>query len=125
MSSTLSSIERGTKATVDALNAWDYDALVAVRADDFIFQGLPASLGLPAMSNTEYQGLFANVLTPAFKDFKISATTAVGQRTWDLIQMMSFNETGEKLIRLDEFFDSKVYLEMMQAMQESGAHVAH
>jgi len=26
--------------------------------------------------------------------------------------MMSFDETGQKLVRLDEFFDSKVFLDM-------------
>ena len=65
-------IKTATQATIDALNAWDYEALIAVRADNFVFQGLPGSLNLPAMNNDDYGGLWNNVMTPAFQDFKVS-----------------------------------------------------
>lgn len=42
----------------------------------------------------------------------VSAETPHGHKSWELIQIMSFDQTGEKLTRLDEFFDSKVYLDM-------------
>lgn len=72
MSSTvLQNIKQTTQATLDALNAWDYDALVAVRSEDFVFQGLPQSLDLPPMNNEEYQGMFKNMMTPAFQEFKV------------------------------------------------------
>jgi hypothetical protein len=48
----------------------------------------------------------------------VSADAAVGPKDWQLVMMMSFDETGEKLVRLDEFFDSKLYVEMMEGLQK-------
>ena len=42
----------------------------------------------------------------------------------EMVQFMSFEESGEKLVRLEEFFDSKKYLEMLaggNAQDEEGA----
>lgn len=50
----------------------------------------------------------------------VGAQTVTGPRSWELIQIFSFNETGDKLVRLDEFFDSKVYLDMIADMQKHG-----
>ena len=47
----------------------------------------------------------------------ITAQTPAGPREWELIQLFTFNEDGTKLTRLDEFFDSKVYLDMIADMQ--------
>lgn len=65
-------IKKTTQATLDALNNWDYDALVAVRADNFVFQGLPRSLQQPALDNDGFKDLWFNFMTPAFTSFKVS-----------------------------------------------------
>lgn len=70
-STTLENIKHATQATLDALNAWDHDALVAVRTDDFIFQGLPHSLNLPPMNNEQYHDMWVNMMSKAFTNFKV------------------------------------------------------
>ena len=70
-SNVVENIKRTTQATLDGLNAWDHDALVAVRSDDFVFQGLPLSLHLPSMNNEEYREMWFNMMTPAFQNFKV------------------------------------------------------
>jgi len=67
----LENIERTTQATLDALNAWDYDALASHHTDDWVFQRLPHSLNLPPLDNEQYRELWVNFLTPAFKNFKV------------------------------------------------------
>lgn len=72
MSSTVAAnIKQTVQATIDALNAWDYDALVAVRADEFKFQGLPRSLDMPEMDNQAFRDHWFNFMTPSLKDFKV------------------------------------------------------
>ncbi|KAI7462194.1 hypothetical protein KC367_g3425 [Hortaea werneckii] len=140
MSSTVAAnIKQTVQATIDALNAWDYDALVAVRADEFKFQGLPRSLDMPEMDNQAFRDHWFNFMTPSLKDFKIepviqmqdattlrstvyslASATLPGNKTfehYELVQMFTLNKTGEKLLRLDEFFDSKVFLEMSSVMK--------
>ena len=64
-------IKQTTQSTLDALNAWNLDALVALRTHDFVFQGLPHSLGLPPMDNEQYKEMWFGVLTPMFQTFKV------------------------------------------------------
>lgn len=45
----------------------------------------------------------------------IDITTVVGPSNYDMIQIYTLSEDGEKLTRLEEFFDSKVYLEVAAA----------
>lgn len=37
---------------------------------------------------------------------------------YDMIQIMSFNEDGTLMTRLEEFFDSKAYLEVLESVQK-------
>jgi len=53
----------------------------------------------------------------------VGAQTSAGPKEWELVQMLSFDETGERLTRLDEFFDSKFYLEMVAQIHEKGERV--
>ncbi|GAB1741818.1 hypothetical protein NU219Hw_g7225t1 [Hortaea werneckii] len=132
-------IKRTIHTTINALNAWDYDALVSVRADEFKFQGLPHSLNMPEMDNQAFRELWFNFMTPNMKNFKIEpvmqiqdpmtlrgtfysrvSATLPGNKIfkdYEIVQMFTLNETGEKLLRLDEFFDSKVYLEMSAVLE--------
>jgi len=48
-------------------------------------------------------------------------TLADGRREKsEMVQLMSFDESGEKLVRLEEFFDSKRYLEILAGGKENG-----
>lgn len=52
---------------------------------------------------------------------RVSATLP-GNKTfkdYEIVQMFTLNETGEKLLRLDEFFDSKIYIEMTSMLQDN------
>lgn len=72
MSATVAeNIKRTIHTTINALNAWDYDALVAVRANGFKFQGLPHSLDMPEMDNQAFRDHWFNFMTPNLKDFKV------------------------------------------------------
>lgn len=50
---------------------------------------------------------------------RVSATLP-GNKTfkdYEIVQMFTLNETGEKVLRLDEFFDSKVFMEMSSVLE--------
>ncbi|RMY13813.1 hypothetical protein D0868_01797 [Hortaea werneckii] len=140
MSATVAeNIKRTIDTTINALNAWDYDALISVHADDFKFQGLPRSLNMPEMDDQAFRDHWFNFMTPYLKDFKIEpvmqmqdpmalrctvysrvSATLPGNKTfkdYEIVQMFKLNETGENVLRLDEFFDSKVFLEMSSVLE--------
>ncbi|KAI7526093.1 hypothetical protein KC331_g17162 [Hortaea werneckii] len=140
MSATVAeNIKRTIDTTINALNAWDYDALVSVRADGFKFQGLPRSLNMPEMDDQAFRDHWFNFMTPNLKNFKIEpvmqmqdpmtlrctvysrvSATLPGNKTfkdYEIVQMFTLNETGEKVLRLDEFFDSKVFMEMSSVLE--------
>lgn len=52
--------------------------------------------------------------------YSVSANFPIGPRTYELIQMLTFDETGEKSVRLDEFFDSKFYVDISAQLQAAG-----
>ncbi|KAI5362371.1 Putative NTF2-like domain superfamily protein [Septoria linicola] len=130
--STLTNMKRVVQATLDGLNAWDLETIVAVRSQDFHFQVLPTSLGQTPKNMKEYRELWDTLLTPTFQQFKITPlneiydvgqkkatvyttieiVTAVGPFNYEMIQIYTLSGDGEKLTRLEEFFDSKVYLEV-------------
>ncbi|RMY59715.1 hypothetical protein D0865_01924 [Hortaea werneckii] len=134
MSATVAeNIKRTIDTTINALNAWDYDALVSVRADGFKFQGLPRSLNMPEMDDQAFRDHWFNFMTPNLKNFKMQdpmtlrctvysrvSATLPGNKTfkdYEIVQMFTLNETGEKVLRLDEFFDSKVFMEMSSVLE--------
>ena len=51
----------------------------------------------------------------------VYVTTAGGEQDWELVQMLSFDESGEKVTRFEEFFDTKVFLDQMEAMNQARA----
>lgn len=72
MSATVAeNIKRTIHTTINALNAWDYDALVSARADGFKFQGLPRSLNMPEMDSQAFRDHWFNFMTPNLKNFKV------------------------------------------------------
>lgn len=39
-------------------------------------------------------------------------------KVYEIVQMFTLNETGEKLLRLDEFFNSTIYVEMSSVIKD-------
>ncbi len=48
----------------------------------------------------------------------VAIKSAVGAYEMELVMMLSFTETGEKVVRIDEFFDSAVYAGFFAKVQE-------
>ncbi|GIZ45502.1 hypothetical protein CKM354_000866500 [Cercospora kikuchii] len=134
----LENIRRVVQITIDSLNAWDYETMMAVRSSDFEFRALPSSLEQKVLNSDEFRALWHNLLTPTFKSFKIIPSQRIfdaeGKKAmvysslkitipsgrefeYDMIQIMSFNEDGSLMTRLEEFFDSKAYLEVLESVQ--------
>ncbi|ORY54811.1 uncharacterized protein BCR38DRAFT_453145 [Pseudomassariella vexata] len=63
-------------AVINAYNAWDVDAIMALRAPDCIHRVLPESLGQPAMNNTEYRAYFESI-QPLFENWTITITNTI------------------------------------------------
>ncbi|KAM3416818.1 hypothetical protein BST61_g8409 [Cercospora zeina] len=108
--STLENIKRVVQITLDSLNAWDYHSMMAVRSDGFKFRALPSSLAQKELDTREFHDLWHNFLTPTFKAFK--------KFEYEMIQIMTFNEDGTLMTRLEEFFDSNAYLDVLETVQK-------
>lgn len=55
---------------------------------------------------------------------KADVDSLVGEETIEFVMMLSFDEGGEKITRIDEFFDSATYgafFAKVQEMQQAGA----
>ncbi|PIA94810.1 hypothetical protein CB0940_08222 [Cercospora beticola] len=133
----LENIKRVVHITIDSLNAWDYENMMAVRSNDFKFQALPTSLEQKELNLEEFRDLWHDLLTPTFKSFKITPSQRIfdaeSKRAmvysplkitvpsgrdfeYDMIQIIHFNEDGTLMTRLEEFFDSKAYLEVLESV---------
>jgi hypothetical protein len=69
--STLAAQKATTKTVLDAYNAWDLEAILAFRTSDCQQQVLPASMGRPAMNNTQYRERL-NQIMPWFRKFTVT-----------------------------------------------------
>ncbi|KAF2215292.1 hypothetical protein CERZMDRAFT_82325 [Cercospora zeae-maydis SCOH1-5] len=139
--STLENMKRVVQVTLDSLNAWDFESMMAVRSNDFKFRALPSSLAQKELNMEEFYDLWHNLLTPTFKAFKITPSQRIfdaggrkamvynslnitipsGQEfAYDMIQIMTFDGDGTLMTRLEEFFDSKAYLDVLQTVRNGG-----
>ena len=48
----------------------------------------------------------------------VDVQSVIGPASMEFVLMLSFNETGEKVTRIDEFFDSAVYGRFFSELQE-------
>ncbi|CAK1363289.1 hypothetical protein CB0940_04613 [Cercospora beticola] len=138
LSETLANMKKTVQALVHAYNEWDYEATKATQAEDFTFEARPLSMGRESLNGEQFKDLFINFLAPSFKDFKIEAESIIHDPEslqsvlhgffniltpqdhpvrLEVVMLFKFNETGEKFVKVQEFFDSKVYLESTKAMQ--------
>ena len=137
-SSVLTNMKRNTQLTLDGFNKWDYSLFDQTRSEDFIYQFLPLTLGTPARTKEEYREFFHSVMTSAFEGFKVTPKTltfdveakrsvvyghadvqsVIGPASIEFVMMLTFDGMGEKVVRIDEFFDSKVYSEFFAKLGE-------
>ncbi|GIZ43410.1 hypothetical protein CKM354_000663800 [Cercospora kikuchii] len=134
----LANMKKTLQALVHAYNEWNYEATKATQAEDFTFETRPLSMGREPLNGEQFKDLFINFLAPSFKDFKIEAESIIHDPEslqsvlhgffniltpkdhpvrLEVVMLFKFNETGEKFVKVQEFFDSKVYLESTKAMQ--------
>ena len=64
-------MKRTTQKTIDGFNKMDYEVLAATRSDDFIYQFLPLSLGVPPRNNEQYREFFQSTFLLAFQKFDV------------------------------------------------------
>ncbi|KAK4906881.1 hypothetical protein LTR49_024031 [Elasticomyces elasticus] len=137
-SSVLDNIKRTTQQTIDGFRKWDIDAIMAPRADNCTYQALPKSLGLPPLNNKEYREWYTAEIIPLMQNFDVevhttlhdaearksmihgfsTATSPVGPYRMELCLMMSFNEAGDKVVKMEEMFDSAYHGDLMSKLQE-------
>ncbi|KAK4894719.1 hypothetical protein LTR27_007107 [Elasticomyces elasticus] len=129
-SSVLDNIKRTTQQTIDGFRKWDIDAIMAPRAENCTYQALPKSLGLPPHNNKDYprrsqlslQVEVHTILHDAEAKKSMihgfsTATSPAGPYRMELCLMMSFNETGDKVVKMEEMFDSAYYGDLMSKLQ--------
>ncbi|KAM3419617.1 hypothetical protein BST61_g2955 [Cercospora zeina] len=133
----LANIKTSMQALIDAYNDRNFKATKGTQAAESACESLPLSTGRGALSGEQFKDLYLNLLAPSFKDFTIEPQSIINDpdslqsvlhgffnmstpsdRTIRLEVMMlfEFNESGERLVKVQEFFDSKAYLESMSAM---------
>ncbi|KAH7087114.1 hypothetical protein FB567DRAFT_602682 [Paraphoma chrysanthemicola] len=137
--STLAAQKATTQAVLDAYNAWDLDAILAFRAPDCQQQVLPASMGRPSMSNSEYRERL-KILLPWFRKFTVTvhttvhdaeqhtcmmhatstAETDIGPYANEYALVLHFTEDGKKVVRFLEYVDSKYSSEFFAKLAEKG-----
>ena len=75
MASTLSNQQSVIARMLQAEQAWDVDAVLALRSRDSIYNVLPASVGGPARNNDGTRELLES-LKPLWSNFKVSARSS-------------------------------------------------
>ena len=48
----------------------------------------------------------------------VDVKSILGPASMEFVMMLSFNETGDKVTRIDEFFDSAVYSDFFGKLQQ-------
>ena len=124
-------------AVIDGYNAWKPEAIMAYRTSDCIHQILPASLGRQPMNNEQYLASLTPII-PAFKNFHITATNTVvdeearkvvmhaystattdlGDYSNEYMLVLQMTEDGTKVVRLEEFVDSKYSAEYLPRLRK-------
>ena len=124
-------------AVINGYNTWTPEAIMACRAPNCIHQVLPASLGRPPLNNEQYLAYFTPIM-PAFKNFHLTvkntivdeearkvvlhasstATTDLGDYSNEYMLVLQMAEDGTKVVRVDEFLDSKYSTEYLPRLRE-------
>ncbi|KAI0396162.1 hypothetical protein F5Y17DRAFT_420636 [Xylariaceae sp. FL0594] len=112
-------------AMIDAYNAWDIEAMIALRSEDCVQQIIPKSLNRPGLNNEAYRAWFASIM-PYFEAFtaevldlvedaahnkvtvwaRSTASTPIGPYANEYMLLFHMNEAGDKITRFYEFVDT-------------------
>ncbi|KAI2484935.1 hypothetical protein Ptr902_03875 [Pyrenophora tritici-repentis] len=137
--STLAAQKATTQAVIDAYNAWDIEKILAVRAPDCTTRVLPASMGRPNMSNSEYRERMNQVMS-CFRKFTLTiheevhdadahkcmmhlsstSETDIGPYTNEYALILHFTDDGKQVIKFLEFVDSAYSTKFFAALAEAG-----
>ncbi|KAH8714030.1 hypothetical protein GQ44DRAFT_689025 [Phaeosphaeriaceae sp. PMI808] len=137
--STLATQKETAQAVLDAYNAWDVEKILAFRAPDCQQQVLPASMGRPSMSNSEYRERL-NQMLPWFRKFTVTVHTAVhdadahtcimhatstaetdiGPYGNEYALILHFTDDGKKVTKFLEYVDSAYSIKFFGALAEAG-----
>ncbi|EDU46313.1 predicted protein [Pyrenophora tritici-repentis Pt-1C-BFP] len=128
--STLAAQKATTQAVIDAYNAWDIEKILAVRAPDCTTRVLPASMGRPNMSNSEYRERM-NQLTiheevhdadahKCMMHLSSTSETDIGPYTNEYALILHLTDDGKQVIKFLEFVDSAYSTKFFAALAEAG-----
>ena len=126
-----------TNAAIEGYNTWKPEAIIAYRAPDCIHLVLPTSLGRQPLNNEQYLASFTPLM-PAFKNFHVTvkntivdeearkvamhasstATTDLGDYSNEYMLVLHMTEDGKKVVRFEEFVDSKSSTEFIPRLRE-------
>ncbi|KAF2218093.1 hypothetical protein CERZMDRAFT_92713 [Cercospora zeae-maydis SCOH1-5] len=133
----LANIKTTMQALIDAYNDRTCKATRAAQPDELTCEPLSLSVRRDPLGGEQYKDLYVNLLAPSFKEFRIEPrsilndpeslqsvlhgffnmlTPADQTIRLEVMMLFEFNETGQRLVKVQEFFDSKAYLESMNGM---------
>ncbi|KAK0516664.1 hypothetical protein JMJ35_001267 [Cladonia borealis] len=124
-------------AVIESYNTWTPEAVMAYRAPDCIMQILPASLGRQPMNNEQYLAYFTSIM-PELRNFHVTvkntivdeearkvamhasstATTDLGDYSNEYMLVLHMTEDGKKVVRGEEFVDSKRSTDFLTRLRE-------
>ncbi|EXJ55618.1 hypothetical protein A1O7_08547 [Cladophialophora yegresii CBS 114405] len=135
----LENMKHYTQKLLDAYAAWDLDAILADRAVECIYHARPETAGMPPMNNAEYRQWYTTEIMPLMKQgikFEVhnavydaeahksvlhgisTSESVVGPYRNECILITSFNEAGDKAVKIEEMFDSAYFQQFSQRLQE-------
>ncbi|KAK5112438.1 hypothetical protein LTR85_011547 [Meristemomyces frigidus] len=137
------SMQRKTAdAVVEAFNRMDNEAIISFRSPDCIRYILPSSLGLKPTNNEQYKSQL-DMLRPIFRNFSLAvndvvedekarricmwlsarADTAAGEYVNEYMWTLSFDDSGTKITKVNEFVDTVVNRDFWPKLRD--AMLAH
>lgn len=122
---------------IEGYNTRKPEALLAYRAPDCTHQVLPVSLGRESLNNEQYLAFFTTLM-PAFRNFHVTvkntivdeearkvamhassaAMTDLGDYSNEYMLVLHMTEDGKKVVRFEEFVDSKYSMEFLPRLRE-------
>ncbi|KAJ9617033.1 hypothetical protein H2200_000754 [Cladophialophora chaetospira] len=135
----LDNMKRYDQRILDAYAAWNLDAIMADRAEECVYHARPETAGLPPRNNAEYRQWYTTEIMPLMKTgIKVevhnivydaearksvlhgisTSESIVGPYRNEVILITTFNESGDKAVKIEEMFDSAYFQQFGQRLQE-------
>nr|POF16684.1 hypothetical protein CFP56_71325 [Quercus suber] len=115
----------GTEALVMAFDGtWTLDAAMAPRAPECLHIIIPSSMKLDPKTNDEWASSFKNVEKIVCRS-SFDGETPVGAFHNDYVWILTFDKNGEKIVKIEEFYDTNAATGMMERIKAAGLNEKH